>query len=230
VRTTLISAVCAALALAAFTLTYTHAQQPVQQPPRGPSNAASQHGIAVVDITFIVENYKRLKQAGERFKADVENTGKRFKAEQETLVKSAERLQTLKPGSDDYKKLEEELAQKGSDLKVQASLEEKDFAERESQMYLAAYREVQNVVRMYAERNGISLVLRFNGTPVDANNRDAIRAEMFKTVLYNSPSIDITDAVLAEVNRGAAAPPVANRPAGPAGAPPTATRPAPRPQ
>jgi Skp family chaperone for outer membrane proteins len=163
-----------------------------------------------------------------RFKADVENTGKRFKAEQEALVKSAERLQTLKPGSDDYKKLEEELAQKGSDLKVQASLEEKDFAERESQMYLAAYREVQNAVRMYAERNGISLVLRFNGKPVDANNRDAIRAEMFKTVLYNSPSIDITDAILAEVNRGAAAPPTATRPPG---GPPTATRPvAPRPQ
>ena len=226
-RTTLISAVSAALALAAFTLTYTHAQQPVQQPPRGPSTAASQHGIAVVDITFILENYQRLKQAGEHFKADVENTGKRFKAEQETLVKSAERLQTLKPGSEDYKKLEEELAQKGSDLKVQASLEEKDFAERESQMYLAAYREVQNVVRVYAERNGISLVLRFNGKPVDANNRDAIRAEMFKTVLYNSPSIDITYAILAEVNRGAAAPPTAGRPPG---APPPATRPlAPRP-
>jgi Skp family chaperone for outer membrane proteins len=227
VRTTLISAVCAALALAAFTLTYSHAQQPVQQQaPRGTASAAGQHGVAVVDITFILENYARLKQAGDKFKADVENTGKRFKGEQEALMKSAERLNALKPGSEDYKKLEEELAQKGSDLKVQASLEEKDFAERESQMYLAAYREVQNVIRVYAERNGISLVLRFNGKPVDANNRDAIRSELFKTVLYNSPSIDITDAILAEMNRGAAAPPVANRPAGP-----TATRPAaPRPQ
>jgi Skp family chaperone for outer membrane proteins len=225
VRTTLISAVCAALALAAFTLTYSHAQQPVQpQAPRGTASAAG--GVAVVDITFILENYARLKQAGDKFKADVENTGKRFKGEQEALMKSAERLQQLKPGSEDYKKLEEELAQKGSDLKVQASLEEKDFAERESQMYLAAYREVQNVIRVYAERNGISLVLRFNGKPVDANNRDAIRSELFKTVLYNSPSIDITDAILAEMNRGAAAPPTATRPAGP-----TATRPAaPRPQ
>jgi Skp family chaperone for outer membrane proteins len=230
VRTTLISAVCAALALAAFSLTYSHAQQPVQ-PPRGPASAAGQHGVAVVDVTFVLENYARLKQAGEKFKSDVENTGKRFKGEQEALMKSAERLQQLKPGSEDYKKLEEELAQKGSDLKVQASLEEKDFAERESQMYLAAYREVQNVIRAYAERNGISLVLRFNGKPVDANNRDAIRSELFKTVLYNSPSIDITDAILAEMNRGAAAPPTATRPVGPAGAGPTATRPAaPRPQ
>ncbi|MEX2112449.1 MAG: OmpH family outer membrane protein [Pirellulales bacterium] len=210
-RTTLVSAVCAAMALAAFAFTYTHAQQPVQ-PPRGAASTAASHGVAVIDVTYILENYARLKAAGEKFKADVENTGKRFKAEGEALVKSAERLQTLKAGSPDYKKLEEELAQKQSDLKVKASLEEKNFAEQESQMYLAAYREVSNVVRVFAERNGISLVLRFNGKPVDANNRDAIRAEMFKTVLYNSPSIDITDAILAELNRGAVAAPTATRP------------------
>ena len=73
-------------------------------------------------------------------------------------------------------------------------------------MYLAAYREVTNLVRVYAERNNITLVLRFNGKPVDQNNRDAIRAELFKTVLYNSPSIDITDPILAELNRAAVAP------------------------
>ncbi len=201
-----------ALALAAFATSFVHAQQPVQ-PPRQPGSAASQHGIAVIDITYILENYARLKQATDRFKVDVENTGKQFKAEQESITKSAERLGTLKSGSPDYKKLEEELAQKASDLKVKASLEEKDFAERESQMYLAAYREVSNVVRVYAEHHGISLVLRFSGKPVDPNNRDAIRAELFKTVLYNSPTIDITDAILAELNRGAAAaPPTAGRP------------------
>ncbi len=199
------------MALAAFAFTYTQAQQP-GQPPRGPATAAAGHGIAVIDVTYILENYARLKQDGEKFKADVENTGKRFQAEQEAIVKSAERLKTLKAGSPDYKKLEEELAQKSSDLKVKASLEEKNFAEQESQMYLAAYRQLSHVVRVFSERNGISLVLRFNGKPVDANNRDAIRAEMFKTVLYNSPSIDITDAILAELNRAAAAPPTAARP------------------
>ena len=44
-------------------------------------------------------------------------------------------------------------------------------------------------------------MLRFNGAPVDVNNRDAIRAALFKTVMYNDPSIDITDQVLAELKR-----------------------------
>jgi len=211
VRTTRICIACAAVALAAFAVTSIHAQPPTQRATAPP---AATGGVAVIDITYILDNYSRLKQEGERFKAAVEATGKKFKAEQDAIVKSAEKLKQFKPGTPEYKKLEEELTKRQSDLKVEASLEEKTFAERESQMYLQAYREVTNLVRIYAERNNITLVLRFNGKPVDQNNRDAIRAELFKTVLYNSPSIDITDPILAELNRAAAAP-----------APPTATRP-----
>ena len=207
-RITILSAVGVALALVGNVFTNSYAQQ---IPQRGAAPTAGPKHVAVVDITYILDNHPRLKAATERFKSDVQNTGLKFKGEQESLAKAAEKLRTLKPGSPDFKRLEEELAQKQSDLKVKASLEEKEFAERESQMYLAAYREVSAMVRSYAERNGIKLVLRFNGKPVDQNNRDAIRAELFKTVVYNDPSIDITDAILAELKRAAAAP-TANRP------------------
>lgn len=218
-RITLISAVGTALAIAAFAFTYGYAQQ--QVPPRAGVPTASHQGVAVIDITYILDNHPRLKAATDRFKSDVQNTGMKFKSEQEAIAKQAEKLRTLKPGSPDYKRLEEELTQKQSDLKVKASLEEKEFAERESQMYLAAYTEVCALVRAYAERNGIKLVLRFNGKPVDRNNRDAIRAELFKTVVYNDPAIDITDPVLNELKRAAAAAaPTATRPARPVAQPP----------
>jgi Skp family chaperone for outer membrane proteins len=202
--------------LAAFAFTHALAQAPAQRPA---APAASHHGIAVIDITYILDNHPRLQQATEGFKRDVEAMGKHFKGEQDAIVKSAEKLKTFNAGSPDYKKLEEELAKRQSDLKVQAALKEKEFTERESKIYLAAYQEITNLVRVYAERNGISLVLRFNGKPVDANNRDAIRAELFKTVMYNDPSIDITDQILAELKRNAAAP-TATRP----GVPPARTR------
>jgi Skp family chaperone for outer membrane proteins len=198
--------------MAAFAFTASHAQVP----QRGAAPTAGHAGgVAVVDITYILDNHPRLQAATERFKTDVENTGRKFKAEQEEIAKAAEKLRTFKPGSPEYKHLEEELTQKQSDLKVKASLEEKDFAERESQMYLAAYREVNAMVHAYAQRQGILLVLRFNGKPVDPNNREAIRAELFKSVVYNDPSIDITDPILNELKRAAAAP-TAARPGGPA--------------
>jgi Skp family chaperone for outer membrane proteins len=213
-------AVTAALLMPAIAYSQVNAQQPPAQQLARPAATATapprHHGVAVIDITFILDNYARLKADGDRFKGEVEAMGKQFKAQQDAIVKGAEKLKQYKPGSPEFKKLEETLAQQQSDLKVQASLKEKEFAERESKIYLAAYQEVCNLVKVYSERNGISLVLRFNGKPVDTNNRDAIRAELFKTVLYNDPAIDITDPILAELNRGAAAPPTANRPGPPA--------------
>jgi Skp family chaperone for outer membrane proteins len=215
VRITLISAGLAVIGLAAFAFTHTWAQAPAQRPA---APTAGHHGIAVIDITFILDNHPRLQQATDAFKRDVEAMGKQFKSEQDAIVKSAEKLKSFNAGSPEYKKLEEQLAQQQSDLKVKAALKEKEFAERESKTYLAAYQEITNLVRVYAERNGISLVLRFNGKPVDPNNRDAIRAELFKTVMYNDPAIDITDQILAELRRNSAAP-TATRPGTPGARP-----------
>ena len=217
-RINLFAATTVALLIAAISVTNLQAQQPPSQqapPPRGGSPAIA-HGVAVIDITYILDNYARLKQASDAFKKDVEAVGLNFKKEQESFVKEAEKLKGFKPGSPDYKALEETLTKRQSDLKVNASIKEKEFGERESKIYLTAYQEVSNAVKVYAERNGISLVLRFSGAPVDQNNRDAVRAELFKTVMYNSREIDITDQILAELNRGAA---IAAKPGAPGARP-----------
>ena len=222
VRTTFIWSGCVAVVLAACAWTNLQAQPPQTQPQtpapqqgaaRSGSPQGAHHGIAVVDITYILDHHPRLKADMEAYKRDFENTGAGFKKEQEALVKKAEGLKALKPGSPDFKKLEEELAQKESDLKVKAALGQKEFAERESKMYLRAYQEVAAVIRQYAERHNISLVLRFSGAPADPNNRDAVRAELLKTIQYSHRDIDITDPILAELGRAGATATPQNNPA-----------------
>ncbi len=187
--------------------------------PRGRGRPGSNpHGIAVIDITYILDHHPRLKADMEVYRRDFENTGAGFKKEQEALIKGAESLKSLKQGSPDFKKKEEELAQRESDLKVKAALQQKEFAERESKIYLKAYQEVSSVVRTYSERNGITLVLRFSGAPPDPNNRDAVRAELLKTIQYSHRDIDITDPIMAELNRAAVASPQPGAPT--RGAPP----------
>ena len=218
-RTTILRAAVAAFALAAFATIFVYAQPQGGAPQsRGAGPGSNPHGIAVIDITYILDHHPRLKQEMEVYKKDFENTGAGFKKEQEALVKKAEGIKSLKPGSPDFKKLEEELAQRESDLKVKAAIQQKEFAERESKMYLKAYQEVSTVVRNYAERNGITLVLRFSGAPPDPNNRDAVRAELLKTIQYSHRDIDITDPIMAELNRAAVASPQLGAPG--RGAPP----------
>jgi Skp family chaperone for outer membrane proteins len=185
-----------------------------QAPPGGAaSQPATHHGIAVIDVTYILEHYSRLKQAMEVYKRDAQAAEDLLKKERDAIAKRAERLKTLKPGSPDFKAEEEAITKAESDWKLNVAKQRRDFAEKESRYYLRAYQELSAAVKAYAERNGIALVLRFNGAPIDPNNREMVQMEVFKMVMYYDKSIDITDPVLAELNRSAAiaAPPSAQK-------------------
>ncbi len=197
-RTSLIVATLVAVAYVAVAFTHTTAQQPAA------SQAASQHGIAVIDVTYILEHYSRLKQAMEVYKRDAQKAEAELKQERDGIVKKSEVLKTRKPGSDEFKRLEEEITKAESDWKLRVAAQRRDFAEREAKNYLRAYQELADVTKRYAQRNGIQLVLRFNGAPIDPNNREMVQMEVFKMVMYYDKSIDITDPVLAELNRAAA--------------------------
>lgn len=218
-RTSFIAATLVALTYVAVVFTQADAQAPpATRPAAPPAGAAAtspgtHHGIAVIDVTYLLENYSRLKQAMEVYKIDAQKAEDVLKKERDELQKKAEALKTRKPGTDEFKRLEEEITKAESDWKLKVAAQRRDFAERESKNYLRAYQELAAAVKAYSQRNGIQLVLRFNGAPIDPNNREMVQMEVFKMVMYFDKGIDITDPVLAEMNRAAAiaAPPAARR-------------------
>ena len=210
-RTSRIVATGVAVACIAVALTRLYAQtQPTQ---RTSAPVASHHGIVVIDVTYILEHYSRLKQSMEVYKRDAQSAEDVLKKERNGIAKRVERLKTLKPGRPDFKAEEEAITKAESDWKLKVAAQRRDFAERESKNYLRAYQELAAAVKAYAERNGITLVLRFNGARIDPNNREMVQMEVFKMVMYYDPSIDITDPILKALNRNAAiaAPPIQRR-------------------
>jgi len=204
-----------ALVLVALAFTTLQAQPPAAtrapagNPPAAPGAGSpgaglSNCGIAVIDVTFILDRYAKLKQAAEAFKRDLQAADEKLKGERDAMVKRGERLKGLKPNTPEFKQLEEELVKAESDFKLKVGRQKNEFAEREANNYLTAYRELTQQVKVYADRHNIQLVLRFNGAPVDPANRDAVQADVLKMVMYHHPDIDITDQILAEMNRGAA--------------------------
>jgi hypothetical protein len=55
-------------------------------------------------------------------------------------------------------------------------------------------------VNEYAKRNNIGMVMRFNGEPVDANQREQVMRDINKQVVMQN-NIDITPDVLQLLNR-----------------------------
>jgi Skp family chaperone for outer membrane proteins len=210
VRTSRIVAAGAVIVFVAVGMPNLHAQNqppprsgaPVRQSASAPVSSAN--GIAVIDVTYILEHYSRLKQAMEVYKRDAQSAEDALKKERDGIARRAEELKTRKPGTPDYKRIEEELTKAESDWKLKVAAQRRDFAERESRNYLRAYQELSAAVKAYAQHNGISLVLRFNGARIDPNNREMVQMEVFKMVMYYDASIDITAPILETLNRSAA--------------------------
>ncbi|MCH5376400.1 MAG: hypothetical protein JJ992_20725, partial [Planctomycetes bacterium] len=90
-------------------------------------------------------------------------------------------------------------------LKLEVQLKsaklQKEFMEREAQVYFNAYREVEAIVGDFAKRNRIGLVLRYNGEEMDPSQRDSIMQGINRIVIYQD-RLNITEMILDQLNRG----------------------------
>jgi Skp family chaperone for outer membrane proteins len=188
--------------------------QPQGQPPvgGGPAGAQRHNGspamhnsvVAVIDLNFVMNNYINAKKQVD----DLQKTGmaadnelRKTNAEIEMLK---EDLKNFKPGTADYKRKEEEVTQRMSDLKVRASFEQRDFQERQMKAMYIIYREITDEVKRYAQANSIGLVMDYSRGQVDINVPATIQREVTKPFVYQAGP-DITDAVLNALNQRAVA-------------------------
>ncbi|MCS7239258.1 MAG: OmpH family outer membrane protein [Thermoguttaceae bacterium] len=172
------------------------ASRPVAQ-PAGPF-------IAMVDVGYIFKNHVRFKQMMDSLKAEIQQADARVRAENDAIRQMMQQLEQERPGTPNYKQLEEAIAKKRADLQVQMGLQRKEFVLREAKLYHSVYQEIEQVVRYYATQNNIAVVLRFNGEPADPDDPDSILREINKPVVYFAPTLDLTPVVLEALNRSAA--------------------------
>jgi Skp family chaperone for outer membrane proteins len=172
---------------------------------QAPSKPAAGPNIALLDVSYIFKNHARFKGQMEEMKADVERAEQQVKTERDAIGKLAERLQEFRKGTPDYKQMEEELAKRGADLQVQVQLQKNEFLQREAKIYHNVYQEIWQVTDYYAKQNGVDMVLRFNGDPVDVERPDSVLSFINKPVVWYQKQLDITPAVLQELNRNAPA-------------------------
>lgn len=165
---------------------------------------APKFGIAVVDINYIFKNHQKFKAAMDGMKTDFQAVESQMKQKQQALVSLQEKKKGYKPGSPEFKQIDEQLVRANADLQVEVTGKRKELVEREAQIYYSTYREVSQAIKYYADRQNIGLVLRFNGEDADPANRESILRNINKAVHYQN-KVDITPDVLSLLNRAAQA-------------------------
>ena len=199
---------CSAMMLVSGVASTAQAQAPQQQyaPP-----------VAILDLPYLLRNHTRFKQSDEVLKAEIGQAEASVQQERKKMEELAVKLREYKPGSPDYKQIEEQLAKMEADLALQVNLMKRNFGEKRAKSYFDVYTEISNYTRYHAEQAGILLVLNFNGDPIDAGNPQSIIAQLNSVVLYKHRAIDITPIILDMCERGVQIPqpavdPAAQRP------------------
>lgn len=177
-----------------------------------PAASAQSHGpgIAIIDLTYIFENHGRFKAMRENMQRDVKRAEDELNLRKDELTKLAEQLNEFRPGSPNFKSIEEELAGRQADLNVKVKLQQKEFLQQEAKIYYTVYQEIIQEVGYYAKQHGINLVLRFNGDPVEVDEPQSVLKALNNPIVYHD-RIDITPFILDQLNRRQAANPDAGR-------------------
>ena len=192
------AALAASVASIVLVSIYAPAQTPGRQPVRPAYNAAP---VALVDISYIFKKHLRFKAKMEQMKADVVRAEEDVKTQRTMIIRLAEQLRELRSGTPDYKSLDEEITKRQADLSVRVNLQKKEFLQNEAKIYHDTYQEVLYEVDHFAKANGIAMVLRFNGDPVDIDEPQSVLTHINKPVVWYSQDRDITKVVLDKLNR-----------------------------
>lgn len=192
----------AVLAAALVSLSYLASLAVGQAPARAPAQPMPGQTIALLDVTYIFKNHARFKSMMEEMKADVQRAENQVKTERDNLAKAAEDLQaTYRKGTPEYKNAEEALANRQAKLTVDVNRQKNEFLQREAKIYNTVYQEVWQATDYYCKQNGIDMVVRFNGDPVDVERPDSVLARINQQVVWYQGRVDITPAILRDLNR-----------------------------
>lgn len=175
----------------------------------GESSAST---VALVDITHIFSKHERYKQRMEALGAKVQTLQKELVSNEQALAKKREGLREFKLGSPDFKRLEEEIAHEISDHHVAKQIKQKETREEEARIHYEVYTEIVAEVERLAMGAGCRLVLRYDSQAIDKGNPGAVQNGILRPVVYCDADLDMTEAVIKELNQR-----VARGPAPPSG-------------
>ena len=170
--------------------------------PYGSSNNVGVYHIAVVDITNIFKNHARFKASMESMKQQMKGIEQGLNTKKTAIQQKEKQRDGYKVGTNEYMQVDNQVTQMKADFTVEMTRLQKGFLVQESQVYYRTYLEVQDAIKLYAQKNNIGLVMRFNSIKIDPSRREDILRGINKPVVYNN-QIDITADIIATVNRGA---------------------------
>jgi Skp family chaperone for outer membrane proteins len=153
---------------------------------------APRFGIAVVDISFLFQQYPKFTSSMEALKAEMKAADEALTKARDAIVqREQQRDREFKPGSEEFKRLDEQIAHDKAEFQIKTGTLRRDIADKEAKIYFETYTDISGAIATYARSNNIGLVLRFVGDQVDPEQQKDIMRAVSQQILFQN-NIDIT--------------------------------------
>jgi Skp family chaperone for outer membrane proteins len=168
----------------------------------GQGQSQATDGVRVIDIKYIFEHHTRFKTAMEGLKKEFDASAQRVQAERNAIIQMEQQLKEMNPTSPDFKRMDEDIARRKAEWKLQGDKQLKDFRTKESEILWNVYYEIQLAVKEFSRVNNVGLVIQFNGDPIDSRNPKSVVSGIGRQIVFVAPNRDITPHVLAIMEKG----------------------------
>ena len=158
-----------------------------------------QTNVAIVDIGEIFKNHVEFTRGLEALKQEAEQFKNGSASIQQELLKKAEGLRMYQPGSDEYIRAESALAQETAKREVEQKARMTDMMIREAKLHYDTYVEVTKLISDYCQKQGIALVLRYNGMQMNPKDPATIMQKVNGNIVYQRPDKDITPIIIQQI-------------------------------
>src|SRR5690606_14114952 len=170
---------------------------------QGAAEAPTAHKVGLIDMAEVFKEYEKFKTLRESLQAEIDKSEAQAKAMIQEMQKLQEQAKSgqFKQDSPQFKQLEQQLIAKKSELEAFRASQQREFLRKESEISKQVYLETQDMVKLYANHFGYTLIMRFNRNSVEtAENPQEVIQSMNRQVVFHRAGDDITDPVLKQLN------------------------------
>lgn len=159
--------------------------------------------IAFVDLGEVFRQYKKTEDMSQ----DVKTAMKEGNARIEQMVGQGREMEkplrdgTLDKETPAFAEREKKVVQLATNVSAFKAVKEKELKQQEVKVLVSVYQDVTEAVRQFAEQNGYTLVLKVDREAQAAKSYKTVQQTMNQSVIRHDSRDDITDAVVAYLNK-----------------------------
>ncbi len=173
------------------------------------TKAQEENGLVVVlDVARVFKVNLAFDTSLKEIQAEAEGLKSNIQTQQQNLRSQAEAVtERYNPGSPEFQQEETRLETEMAKIRTQARQDEAKLLKKEAQLYHDTYLQMQQIVARLAEKHTIDLVLSFDSSQIDPQNRAEVIKGVNRGVVFQK-NLDITDMVIEQMGPRTASQPI----------------------